>query len=250
MDDYQIQMLNKLVDCKLHSDDENNNGELRIQNNKIVVIQNENYAIKKYVFYVLTDGVDEILIHNEGWKKINADRKGYAVPIDFDSRASSIKISFKLGIVDPIEIPLEFVAANKEVFDEKEAIKNREELIKKTSLFVTTGTDVLNIMWKDASSLISKSVVKVYALANDNEYLIKTFEIKDNYLAIPNLAFGKYKCIVEEYDSNGKLVVTTEKDAAIEEFAAKIIRSLDGVKARLDEVKAQVRHSGKPTIAR
>ena len=94
-------------------------------------------------------------------------------------------------------------------------------MISNAALVVKNGDALINVFWKKANEQVVKSIVKVYyyhrpTSGDSVEYLICEKETESLYLSLTGLAYGEYRCVVEEYSSKG-LVIAVEGHTRLED---------------------------------
>lgn len=214
MDKYQLNLLNRAT-FKFFSEV----GEEKIEvNEKVFLHQNEDYTLKNYRIEIDSQSIASVTYRA---KKYVASGSLISVDFDFDNIGSELIISFKNGLADDCSVPIEAVLADKGAFDAKTANKQREQLISNAALVVKNGDALINVFWKKANEQVVKSIVKVYyyhrpTSGDSVEYLICEKETESLYLSLTGLAYGEYRCVVEEYSSKG-LVIAVEGHTRLED---------------------------------
>ena len=214
MDKYQLNLLNRAT-FKFFSEV----GEEKIEvNEKVFLHQNEDYTLKNYRIEIDSQSIALVTYRA---KKYVASGSLISVDFDFDNIGSELIISFKNGLADDCSVPIEAVLADKGAFDAKTAKEQREQLISNAALVVKNGDALINVFWKKANEQVVKSIVKVYyyhrpTSGDSVEYLICEKETESLYLSLTGLAYGEYRCVVEEYSSKG-LVIAVEGHTRLED---------------------------------
>ena len=214
MDKYQLNLLNRAT-FKFFSEV----GEEKIEvNEKVFLHQNEDYTLKNYRIEIDSQSIASVTYRA---KKYVASGSLISVDFDFDNIGSELIISFKNGLADDCSVPIEAVLADKGAFDAKTAKEQREQLISNAALVVKNGDALINVFWKKANEQVVKSIVKVYyyhrpTSGDSVEYLICEKETESLYLSLTGLAYGEYRCVVEEYSSKG-LVIAVEGHTRLED---------------------------------
>lgn len=207
MDKYQLNLLNRAT-FKFFS----KAGEEKIEvSEKVFLYQNEDYTLKNYTIEIDNQSIASVTYRA---KKYVASDSVITVEFDFDNIGSELLVSFKNGLADDCSIPVEAVLADKGAFDAKTAKEYRKQLISNAALVVANGDGLINVFWKKANEQVVKSIVKVFYYHRPTsgdavEYLICEKETGSFYLSLTGLAYGEYRCVVEEFSSKS-LVIAVE----------------------------------------
>ena len=242
MDNYQINLLNKGT-----FDFESEAGKEKIIiNEKCIVYQNENYKISGYKILINNTAVEYVTYSDKKYSS-NKD-KIIEIKFDFDNVGKELVFTFKNGVADDCSLPIEAVLANRESFDMKEAEKNYYKLVNQVALVLNTGNSLINACWKKADETITKSIVKFYYYDDRTkiEYLIEESENNSEFKSFCGLAYGRYKFIIEQYDSKNNLVVSVSGIISLKNEIADLKSSLEN---SLNGVKDQVKASGRHTVS-
>ena len=129
--------------------------------------------------------------------------------MDFENKQDKIKFYYRNGIVDPIEIKINYIESDKNKYYEKIAAKNREELLSKISVNYRTGDSLINVYWQNASASVKKIIFELFL---DNDQRIMKDEINANisFKIVQGLAYGKYYFKVTQLDENDNIIVATD----------------------------------------
>lgn len=241
MDNYQINLLNKGT-----FDFESEAGKEKIKiNEKCVVYQNENYKIGGYKILINNVAVEYVTYLDKKYSS-NKD-KIIEIKFDFDNVGKELVFTFKNGVADDCSLPIQAVLSNRESFDMKEAEENYEKLVNQVSLVLNTGNSLINMYWKKADETVTKTIIKFYYYDNKTkiEYLIEESENNGEFKSFCGLAYGRYKFIIEQYDSKNNLVVSLSDIISLENEMADLKSSLEN---SLNGVKDQVKASGRHTV--
>lgn len=175
MDKYQI---NALSSIKFTCVSSNNLQATVLLNNDILEItQNENYNINNYDLRINAHSIDKVEFYDGEWKNSDeyndnyvkdTDSSLYLVPISFANKnTQKIRITFKGGLVDPVELDLNYVYADVESWN----IKNRKEMLevfnKNISIGNTDGSTYFKtLFFKPCSPVCKKTIVEWYVVGN------------------------------------------------------------------------------------
>lgn len=241
MNNYQLNLLNR---GKFEFLSELGNEEVELKDT-LVLHQNENYKIGGYKIIINNSMVSCVKYQK---KEYTANENGVIeVPFEFNNADKGIYLSFKGEIADDCSLPIKAVLANRESFDIKEAEENYEKLVNQVALVLNTGNSLINVFWKKADETVTKTIIKFYYYDHKTkiEYLIEESENNGEFKSFCGLAYGRYKFIIEQYDSKNNLVVSVSDIISLENEMADLKSSLEN---SLNGVKDQVRASGRNTI--
>ena len=196
---FLVNMLDSKESTKYISVDSEND-VLKIKQDEDITKTKYQITIKKELF------VKSISIYKNGeWEECS---NGIAI-LDFESRAEKIKLSMQDNIVDDYELRIVYVEADKNKYYEKQRINQRKMLINNISVKVSTGVNLVNIYFQPCNNDYDKTEI---TLLKEQQMLAKYKVEKDCfYYAINNLASGTYYFILKQYDSQGNLIVETDK---------------------------------------
>lgn len=189
MDKYQENALrNVLFYCV---NDEEKKAEVVINDGKLVVNQNEDYNIVNYDLIISGEGIEKIEFFKDKWidstayeSKINENNLKKVLPISFDGGTEKIRITFVGDLVDPVELPIEYIGADKATWDRKHKEEIMAEYAKGLSLCETEGTTFFKtLFFQPCSPICKKVVVEWYAVckANISEKNKPSYTIKKTY---------------------------------------------------------------------
>ena len=197
------------------------------QNNVLKIIQDEDIMHTKYFIYLENaKTVSKIeLCKNEKYTNLTkvslknySDRFGFnkeefVIDIDFDSKdISKIKLYFRDDLAAPLEIPVEYVDADKDKYNEKVKINLQKELDQKANIIIKNGDGLINVNFKPVSDTFSYSKVELY-LTEKNEYQImaKYKTAEDVYFhSITGIAYGEYAVVLTQYDKDGNEIYKSD----------------------------------------
>ena len=244
MDKYQAKLLERNKQFTLESGQ--GNGQVELADSEIVLTQNENYNVKKYELIIINDAIETIQLDG----KTIQGNESFKADIDFDNKAKKIIISFKNGFANPCEFNVRYVEANKTAYDQKVAAQNNAECLANMNATCKTGVDLVNIYWNKASEnyAYTKIALFVYVENQKSEYLfMQEFKIDNEifYKSVTGLALGDYKVKVSQFNSNNNLIVSTEVKFSI---TNPLNKKIDAIASKLDEVRGQVKASGRHTV--
>ena len=183
--------------------------------NKVVLEQNENYNLTKYTIAIHQASITkiEVITKDSSYEVARVDEYQHTLELDFENKISAIKLHFTEDIVDPVEIPIEYIDANKEIYDEKIRIENKKALDEKAKVKVNTGDSIINVTFQPINSSYSYSKVELYAVNGTDDYqlMAKYKTTEDVYFhSITGLAYGTYAIILVQYESNDKEIYKSD----------------------------------------
>lgn len=212
MDKYQLNLLNRgtIAFTSELGEEKAEMGE------NLTLYQNENYKVGNYKIIISNASIESITYQS---KRYASNNNVVTVDFDFDNAGSELIISFKNGLADECRLPLQTVQSDKGAFDKKEAKEQREQLIANVGLVVSAGPGLINVFWNKANSDVVKTVVKVSyyhtpSSGESKEYPVFEKETESYYLSLTGLAYGTYRCVIEEYSPKG-LVISVEGNVAL-----------------------------------
>lgn len=212
MDKYQLNLLNRgtIAFTSELGEEKAEMGE------NLTLYQNENYKVGNYKIIISNASIESITYQS---KRYASNNNVVTIDFDFDNVGTELVISFKNGLADECRLPLQAVQSDKGAFDKKEAKEQREQLIANVGLVVAAGPGLINVFWNKANSDVVKTVVKVSyyhtpSSGESREYPVFEKETESYYLSLTGLAYGTYRCVIEEHSSKG-LVISVEGNVAL-----------------------------------
>lgn len=208
MNKYQNYMTRSLLEVKASispSQDKNSLTKFMFDGSKIEVEQNENYYIDKYdleITHPLLENVYLISddIKTEGKQK---DEETFILSLDFNNKSENLYINLKGGLVDTIEIPIIWVDADKNKWDEKIKEEERKRLEKIVDLDISRGDTFVNILFNPINERFKCAKVLLYKKGKDDiKRYLDTYVVPTGktYFTIDKLAFGNYFLELKQYD--------------------------------------------------
>ena len=204
-------------------------------NERIVVKQDENYNITKYYIRFQTT-IDKAIVNGKEYLPQTIGTSSYpsvVVPVDFENQIKEITLSFH-DAIEPITIPVEFVAVDRKIFDDKAAKETQARLEQIAAIKVSTGADLVNIYFQPCSDNYDKTVIELY-LANGTYsrppmvmgkhdvfhpqllsatpgQMIGKFKVEEGMMfkSITGLAKGAYGFKLSQFDDKGNLLFKTD----------------------------------------
>lgn len=180
--------------------------------NKIVLEQNENYNLTKYTVSIHQASVAKIEFYknNELCVAEKIDEFQQTIEIDFNNKVDSIRLYFTLDIVEPVDIEVEYIDADKTLYDTKLQVEHQKELTEKASIQVKTGDSIINVNFQPIDDSFVYSKVELYSVDEKiiNGQKKKIYQLMAKYKtsedvyfhSITGLAYGQYSIILVQYD--------------------------------------------------
>ena len=165
---------------------------------------------RKYKEYTKKDINEYPSILQQYPKLTQLNKKDFIIELDFETKSiSKIKLHFVHDLADPLEIPIEYIEADKEIYYKKVAEEKRLELIKQMSIAHSCGQDLVTIRFKNCCDEVACTKIALY---DGSKQFMGTFTVEQGmfYKSITNLAYGKYCYIIEQFDKDGNVLVTTD----------------------------------------
>lgn len=195
------------------------------ENNELRIVQDNDITHTRYLVYV-DRGFKSVakleVCENNEFKEIDrislekySDsfkdcRKTYALEFDFDNPIiSKIKIYFINDLADPLEIPVQYIEADKERYYRSKEQERICELIKLMNVTHACGNDLVTIKFKHCSLDVVRTQISLF---DDKLQLMGIFKVDEGmfYKSIINLAYGTYNYKVEQYGKDNKLIISTD----------------------------------------
>lgn len=176
-------------------------------NRKFVITQDEDYHHTVYTFTIAAACLQDVIIKKAFWElhaEPVVDRCFY-VTVDFEDKCESLTLIFKDNIVDPITIPVEFIDADKEVWDRKVRIRQEEERNKIVDIKWSASSSLVNIFFNPIDDSYDHAKVTLYRVAGAGKgasyRLLACYSVPRNsyFAAIDSLAPGRYAFVLEQF---------------------------------------------------
>ena len=140
----------------------------------------------------------------------NGSFNGAVLDFTLDNRPDRLRLSFSNGVVDPIEINLNYDLISAE---EYERVQNSPEVLrKKMAVTYRTGENLVNIYWKHAKENIVASVrIDLYMKNGNDRQLMGKYKATDEvfFKSIEGLAYGDYVFELFQFDKDGSEVASS-----------------------------------------
>lgn len=203
-----------------------------LSNEQIVIRQNEDITITKYMLSISRKVINTIFSIKDGameelkLKESYLSSQTFDLEIDFENRIEAIKIVFIDNLADDLIVPIVYQEASKELYFAEKEKEHKESLLKTADIKVSTGADLVNIYFQpccdkydytEIQLYIPKDFVTVggpYGLVQKPSTwsMIKKCKVdsEEFFKSINGLAHGKYSFILKQYDKNSNLLLETE----------------------------------------
>ena len=193
---------------------ENNNKNFKFveESDKIILKQDENIELVEYTLtlsHIYMETIEKIFVlKNDSWQEIEKGEKVF-IKFNFEDRTSQIKFVFTNNLADDYIVNIEYVEADKAIYYAKKDQEHRAELIKTANIKVSTGTDLANIYFQPCNKNYSRSEITLY---KDNMMLAK-YKVEEGsfFKSIAGLTPGTYYFELSQFDSNGNLIIKSDK---------------------------------------
>ena len=149
--------------------------------------------------------------------------------IDFNDRIDAIRLKFIKNIADDLEIGIAYKEADKQAYNEMQAVLQKENTLKRAAIKHSTGESLVNIYFQPCADnydhteillfIPEKTEVKKvggpHGPVNQESVLSWSLIMKTTvenglfFKSITGLAFGRYAYIVKQFDKNNNLLVET-----------------------------------------
>ena len=149
--------------------------------------------------------------------------------IDFNDRIDAIRFKFIKNIADDLEIGIAYKEADKQAYNEMQAVLQKENTLKRAAIKHSTGESLVNIYFQPCADnydhteillfIPEKTEVKKvggpHGPVNQESVLSWSLIMKTTvenglfFKSITGLAFGRYAYIVKQFDKNNNLLIET-----------------------------------------
>lgn len=131
--------------------------------------------------------------------------EGYKIELNFDSRISKIKVSFKNNIADDYIFEIKYVEADKQAYYDKLEQQRKDALLAAASIKCSTGSDLVNIYFQPCCSDYLRTEIALY---RDGQLLAKyKVEEESFFKSINGLAYGEYTFVLKQYGNTNNIVL-------------------------------------------
>ncbi len=194
--------------------------EFTFDKNVIKIRQNDNYNINKYEIFVSHPAIKDVWVDDGNEKRFGEvlGERVRKIAIDFNNKSKILYVSFKNNIVDPLEIPIEYIDADKKAWDATIEQEKYEESLKTINVNFIKGDSLVNVVFNPFNERYHHAKAALYCIIADtrNAKTIQhmgDFESKEkqHYIAICDIGYGNYAIVLEQFDENGDLLFKTKQ---------------------------------------
>lgn len=180
---------------------------LKVSENQITITQNK--GVDSATVTIIVDGIESIDVYSKkGTRNIVLEKSIFNaymvgnIEIDFKEPITQIKLNFRFELAEPLIIKVNTIfysepkVVEPNINEEKMNVKHR------------VGESLVNIFFQPVNERIIATKVELYLDDNDGDQLIGTYYVKENmkFIAITELAYGKYKYKVVQTERQGKSI--------------------------------------------
>lgn len=223
-------------------------GELGIEsvldNDAINVKQDEDITITDYTLFIANIAVEAVFavcgknkvpfncetdpIHSSS-KSENRNRFFYH--ISFENKIDSVLIVFKNNIADDLLLKVKYMEADKKAYYDRIDKQRKEDLLKQANVKCSTGADLVNIFFQPCCDKYAYTEILLYFAAEtknvscsvngssfSKQVALSWNKIKkckvdpeDFMKSITGLAYGLYSFILTQYNSDGNVLMQTDR---------------------------------------
>ena len=150
--------------------------------------------------------------------------------IDFNDRIDAIRLKFIKNIADDLEIGIAYKEADKQAYNEMQAVLQKENTLKRAAIKHSVGESLVNIYFQPCADnydhteislfIPDKTEVKKvggpYGPINREDVLSwclimkTTIENEIFFKSITGLAYGRYAYIVKQFDKANSILIETD----------------------------------------
>ena len=223
MDKYQEYLFGKL-NISSQSEPTNREREFSFRDGKITIRQNDDYHITKYNIRVFHPALDEIWTlykdKKQVGKKVNKTKEDVKIlTLDFNRKASSLFISFKNNLANPIEIPIDYIDADKSAWDAKMDKEHKEHLASIVNIKIISGDSLIDVLYNPLNDKYSYCEITLYYAYTKQGEKTKSYQLMGNfqsekgkfYIPIINLGYSSYAIDLKQYDENKELIYESDR---------------------------------------
>lgn len=180
---------------------------LKLTENQITVTQNK--GVDNATLTVVVDGIESIDISSKkGNRNIVLEKSIFNaymvgnIDIDFKEPITTIKLNFRYDLAKPLIINVNTILYSEPI------VEDPKINVDKMNIKHRVGESLVNIYFQLVNEKVIATKVELYLDDNDDDQLLGMYYAKENmrFIAITELAYGKYKYKVVQYEKNGKSI--------------------------------------------
>lgn len=186
---------------------------------RLEITQNDNYNVNEYeVFIRNIPTIDKVWIVQEGVEIQSApiDERFRKIIVDFNKKATCLHISFKNNLVDPVEIPIKYIEADKAKWDEKVKKELSIELAKKVNVHFVKGNSFVDVVFTPVNDNYDHAkITLLYKYTERGSFytqLMGEYESEKERFFIPvlNLGHGSYVIHLRQFDEHNNVIYESD----------------------------------------
>lgn len=214
--------------CKEAKSNMSWNFDFASDKNELIIAQSEDIFSTIYHFNIKHTAIKSVSSKVDNvWIEAAQKNDNFTVVLDFDNKASEIKISFKYEIAPDYIFKIQYKDADKELYYKRKERKEKREkenqeaerkkaLDKTVNIEAHTGNMLVNISFNPCSSDCERTVIELYR----TNRLMAKYEVEKSvfFKAITDLVYGDYSFVLKQYNEKGNLIYESQiKRFCIEE---------------------------------
>ena len=149
--------------------------------------------------------------------------------IDFNDRIDSIRLKFIKNIADDLEIGIAYKEADKQAYNEMQAVLQKENTLKRAAIKHSTGDSLVNIYFQSCADNYDHTEISLFipdktevvrvggphGPVNQENVLSWVLIMKATvgngifFKSIRGLAYGRYAYVIKQFDKANNLLVET-----------------------------------------
>ena len=149
--------------------------------------------------------------------------------IDFNDRIDSIRLKFIKNITDDLEIGIAYKEADKQAYNEMQAVLQKENTLKRAAIKHSTGDSLVNIYFQSCADNYDHTEISLFipdktevvrvggphGPVNQENVLSWVLIMKATvgngifFKSIRGLAYGRYAYVIKQFDKANNLLVET-----------------------------------------
>ncbi len=179
---------------------------------ELIIVQNADISSTVYFLFIEHTAIESISSRiNGAWIDAQKESDSFKIALDFDNKATEIKLSFKYGIADDYIFRVIYKDADKELYFKRQEEKKKKEqedcrraLDQKVNIEAHAGNMLVNIHFNLCSSDCERTVIELYRA--NRPMAIYEVEKAAFFKSITGLAYGDYTFVLKQYNKYNKLI--------------------------------------------